>query len=141
MYKWLFILDRFWSDESNTKCKYNIYRFKSLDQATHSLQSLPKTHVWIQPILTCKHDWEWIRLLQILWSIALKLQISKDDDKKEWNIKNIFKCQIFIQHFFKIVLYWCLDLIRHNIGTKFRLNKYIHITLLYIERSNLEHYT
>ena len=32
------------------------------------------------------------------------------------------KCQIFIQHFFKIVLYWCLDLIRHNIGTP---NKYI----------------
>jgi hypothetical protein len=28
-------------------------------------------------------DWEWIRLLQIQWSIALKLQIGKDDDKKE----------------------------------------------------------
>jgi hypothetical protein len=26
---------------------------------------------------------------------------------------------------FKIVLYWCLDLIRHNIGTKLKLNKYI----------------
>jgi hypothetical protein len=26
MYKWLFILDRFWSNESN---KYNIYRLKS----------------------------------------------------------------------------------------------------------------
>jgi hypothetical protein len=38
-----------------------------------------------------------------------------------WNLK----CQIFIQHFFKIVLYWCLDLIRHNIGTKLKLNKYI----------------
>ena len=35
------------------------------------------------------------------------------------------KCQIFIQHFFKIVLYWCLDLIRHNIGTHLKLNKYI----------------
>jgi hypothetical protein len=35
------------------------------------------------------------------------------------------KCQIFWQHFFKIVLYWCLDLIRHNIGTKLKLNKYI----------------
>jgi hypothetical protein len=23
------------------------------------------------------------------------------------------------------VLYWCLDLIRHNIGTKLKLNKYI----------------
>jgi hypothetical protein len=42
-----------------------------------------KSHVWIQPVLTCKHDWEWIRLLQILWSIALKLQIGKDNDKKE----------------------------------------------------------
>jgi hypothetical protein len=82
MYKWLFILDRFWSDESN---KYNIYRFKS----THSLQSLPKnnrpikSHVWIQPVLTCKHGWGWIMPVQILWSIALKLQIGKDDDKKE----------------------------------------------------------
>ena len=27
------------------------------------------------------------------------------------------ECQIFIQHFFKIVLYWCLDLICHNVGT------------------------
>ena len=25
----------------------------------------------------------------------------------------------------KIDLYWCLDLIRHNIGTKLKLNKYI----------------
>ena len=35
------------------------------------------------------------------------------------------KCQIFIQHFSKIVLYWCLDLIRHNIGTHLKHNKYI----------------
>jgi hypothetical protein len=38
------------------------------------------------------------------------------------------KCQTFIQHFFKIVLYWCLDLIRHNIaiiGTHLKLNKCI----------------
>jgi hypothetical protein len=35
------------------------------------------------------------------------------------------KCQIFIQHFFKIVLHLCLDLIRHNIGTHLKLNKYI----------------
>ena len=34
-------------------------------------------------ILTWKHDGGWIRILQILWSIALKLQIGKDDDKKE----------------------------------------------------------
>jgi hypothetical protein len=26
---------------------------------------------------------------------------------------------------FKIVLYWCLDLIRHNIGTHLKYNKYI----------------
>jgi hypothetical protein len=26
--------------------------------------------------------------------------------------------------FFKIVLYWCLDLIRHNIGIQLKLNKY-----------------
>ena len=35
------------------------------------------------------------------------------------------KCQIFIQHFFKIVLLWCLDLIRHNIDTDLKHNKYI----------------
>jgi hypothetical protein len=34
-------------------------------------------------------------------------------------------CQIFIQHFFKIVLHWCLELIRHNIGTHLKHNKYI----------------
>ena len=39
-------------------------------------------------------------------------------------MKNL-TCQIFIQHFFKIVLYWCLDLIRHNIGTPLKHNKYI----------------
>jgi hypothetical protein len=33
--------------------------------------------------------------------------------------------QIFIQLFFKIVLYWCLGLIRHNIGTPLKHNKYI----------------
>jgi hypothetical protein len=26
---------------------------------------------------------------------------------------------------FKIVLYWCLDLIRHTIGTHLKINKYI----------------
>ena len=35
------------------------------------------------------------------------------------------ECQIFIQHFFKIVLYWCLDLICHNIGTYLKHNKYM----------------
>ena len=35
------------------------------------------------------------------------------------------KCQIAIQHFFKIVLYRCLDLIRHNIDTHLKHNKYI----------------
>ena len=38
---------------------------------------------------------------------------------------DFFPPSTFIQHFFKIVLYWCLDLIRHNIGTKLKLNKYI----------------
>ena len=35
------------------------------------------------------------------------------------------RCQIFIQHFFKIFLHWCLDLIRHNVGTPLKHNKYI----------------
>ena len=29
------------------------------------------------PVLTCKHDWWHYRRLQILWSIALKLQIGR----------------------------------------------------------------
>jgi hypothetical protein len=75
MYKWLFILDRSWSDESN---KYNIYRFKSRSmQTTWNLVSV------LQAKKKGEHDGGWIRILQILWSIALKLQIGKDDDKKE----------------------------------------------------------
>ena len=35
------------------------------------------------------------------------------------------KCQIATQHFSKIVLYQCLDLIRHNIGTHLKHNEYI----------------
>jgi hypothetical protein len=49
--------------------------------------------------------------------------LSLDYSKKSQG-RNL-KCQIFIQHFFKIVLYWCLDLIRHNIGTHLKYNKYI----------------
>ena len=44
------------------------------------------------------------------------------------------ECQIFIQRFFKIVLYWCLDLICRNVGTPLKLNKYIfdiHIPFCY----------
>ena len=33
--------------------------------------------------------------------------------------------QIFIQHFFKIVLHWCLGPICHNVGTPLKHNKYI----------------
>ena len=39
-------------------------------------------------------------------------------------VRNL-KCLIFIQHFFKMVLHWCPDLIRHYIGTQLKLNKYI----------------
>ena len=44
--------------------------------------------------------------------------------KKKTQGRNL-KCQIFIQHFFKIVLHWCLDLICHNVGTSLKHNKYI----------------
>ena len=40
------------------------------------------------------------------------------------NLKN-HKGGIFIQHFFKIILYWCLDLIRLNIDIPLKHNKYI----------------
>ena len=42
------------------------------------------------------------------------------------------KCQIFIQPFFKIVLYWCLDLICHNVGTPLKHNKYIYLIFLFL---------
>ena len=41
-------------------------------------------------ILTCKHDGRHYRRLQILWSIALKLQIGKDNDKKESKSQKIY---------------------------------------------------
>jgi hypothetical protein len=53
----------------------------------------------------------------------LRFFLSLDYSKKPQG-KNL-KCQIFIQHFFKIVLYWCLDLIRYNNGTHLKHNKYI----------------
>ena len=46
------------------------------------------------------------------------------DSSKKPHGRNL-PCQIFIPHFFKIVLYWCLDLIRHNIGILLKHNKYI----------------
>ena len=52
-----------------------------------------------------------------LLRFLLSLNYSKKNTREE--------SQIFIQHFFKIVLYWCLDLIHHNIGTHLKLNKYI----------------
>ena len=47
---------------------------------------------------------------------------STDNSKKKQ--ERILPRQIFIQHFFKIVLYWCLDLICHNIGTPLKHDKY-----------------
>jgi hypothetical protein len=55
--------------------------------------------------------------------------LSLDYSKKKTQGRNL-KCQIFIQHLFKIILYWCLDLIRHNIGTHLKLNKYIFDILI-----------
>ena len=52
-----------------------------------------KSHVGIRPrTLICKHDGRHYQRLQILWNIALKLQIGKDDDKKE------SKCQKYIHY-------------------------------------------
>ena len=49
-------------------------------------------------------------------------------NKKKPQGRNL-KCQIFKQHFFKIVLYWCLDLIRHNIDTQLKLNEYMMMSV------------
>ena len=54
-----------------------------------------------------------------LLQFVLSLDYSKKNTRVESQMSN------FIQHFFKIVLYWCLDLIRHNIGTHLKHNKYI----------------
>jgi hypothetical protein len=81
-----------------------------------------KSHVGIRPRTDMSTWWKVVLRLQILWSIALKLQISKDDDKKESKytkkcIKNIFiKLQMStnimanqvktpIQNYFEKVLY------------------------------------
>jgi hypothetical protein len=52
----------------------------------------------------------------------LRIFFNPSTTLKKKTLGRNLKCQIFIQHFFKIVLYWCLDLIRNNIGTP---NKYI----------------
>ena len=52
-----------------------------------------------------------------LLRFLLSLNYSKKNTREE--------SQIFIQHFFKIVLHWCLDLICHNVGTLLKQNKYI----------------
>ena len=54
-----------------------------------------------------------------LLQFFLSLDYSKKTTRVESQMSN------FIQHFFKIVLYWCLDLICHNIGTHLKHNKYI----------------
>jgi hypothetical protein len=45
--------------------------------------------------------------------------LSLDYSREESQMSN------FHTTLFKIVLYWCLDLIRHNIGTHLKLHKYI----------------
>ena len=49
----------------------------------------------------------------------LSLDCSKNTTKEESQMSN------FHTTLQKIVLYWCLGLIRHNIGTRLKLNKYV----------------
>jgi hypothetical protein len=49
----------------------------------------------------------------------LSLDYSKNTTKEESQMSN------FHTTLQKIVLYWCLGLIRHNIGTRLKLNKYV----------------
>ena len=46
-------------------------------------------------------------------------------------------CQIFIPHVFKIVLYWCLGLIRHNIGITLKHSKLIFLFLCHVKCHHL----
>jgi hypothetical protein len=110
MYKWLFILDTFWSDESN---KYNIYRFKS------RFKSLTNQHILCNPYLKITDQSNRTYEFSPYWHVNMIENGLGYCKFCEALLQN------FIQHFFKIVLYWCLDLILHNIGTKLKLNKYI----------------
>jgi hypothetical protein len=67
--------------------------------------------VWQKPTSLSQHR-------SMLWFV-LSLDYSKKSQGRN------LKCQIFIQHFFKIVLYLCLDLICHNVGIPLKHNKYI----------------
>jgi hypothetical protein len=58
-----------------------------------------------------------------MWIITPNNYIFTQSKKPQ--VRNL-KCKMFIQHISKIVLYWCLDLIPHNIGIHLKLNKYIY---------------
>ena len=65
-------------------------------------------------------------------TIFFILQLLEKNTREESLVSNFhttlfqnIKCQIFIHHFFKIVLHWCLGLICYNVGTPLKHNKYI----------------
>jgi hypothetical protein len=63
-----------------------------------------------------------IRILQILWSIALKLQIGKDDDKKE---SKYFISKIYLLSFnwVPILLFWKSVVWKFDISPPLKLEK------------------
>jgi hypothetical protein len=72
----------------------------------------------------CSQQLEICKSVCMFINLAIVVETDLDYSKKKTQGGNL-KCQILIQHFSKIVLYWCLDLIRHNIGTHLKHNKYI----------------
>ena len=63
-------------------------------------------------------------LLRFLFFFRVLLKTTREESK----MSN------FHTTLFKIVLYWCLDLIRHNIGTKLKLNCHVTYFLIFLFR-------
>jgi hypothetical protein len=82
-----------------------------------------KTSKNFRVISLCLHNWNWKqkshavhrRLLRFFFIPRLLYKTTREESQMSNYHTTLFK----------IVLYWCLDLIRHNIDTHLKYNKYI----------------
>lgn len=58
--------------------------------------------------------------------LSLDWQLQKPEGRK-------LPCQSFIHHFFKIVLYRCLDLTRYNIGIPIPFSHHVYLSAIFKE--------
>jgi hypothetical protein len=118
MYKWLFILDRFWSwgQDTNTKLfwKSVVWKFDILDSSLVVFRVLGKKIKIVTS--SCGYTTLYIDLKENFLRIHFQ---------KPHQIQITINYEYRKGHTVIVVLYWCLDLIRHNIVTKLKLNKYI----------------